>query len=334
MDVTIGIDVSKETLDVCLMVQGDKRPRFKTFQNEGKGYESLLAWTRRGTPDASRHFCLEATGPYSTGVATFLADAEELVSVVNPRRVKHAGISQGVGNKTDHSDARLLADYCRKESPAPWRLCAPEVRVLTALMRRLEAMEVHRDRENNRLEDTALPKVVVRSIKNSIRFLDREIEKLNKEVKDHIDNHPGLKQDRDLVVTIPGIGDKLAQWILAELPDVQTFDSAHQVAAFAGLAPSEYQSGSSVKRRTHISKAGNARLRHWLFMPAQCACIYNPLVKALYERLVERGLAPKAAVIAGMRKLLMLAYGVLKSRQPFRLDYAQSNRCKPLLCPA
>lgn len=329
MQAFVGIDVSKDKLDVCLLMEG-KKPRHKTFSNQPSGFQALLDWTERHAAGCDLHFCLEATGCYSTGVATFLAEAEETVSVVNPYRVKHAGISQGAGNKTDHADARLLADYCRKENPPAWRLCAPEARVLMALMRRLETMEVQKSREENRLEDKNLPKQVVASIKNSVRFYEREIKKLESQIEDHVNKNPGLKEDRDLLTTIPGIGEKLAQWILAEMPAMSGFDSAQQAAAFVGLAPREYQSGSSVKRRSHITKAGSGRLRHWLFMPAQCACVHNPLVKALYERLLARGMTKKAAVVAGMRKLLMLAYGVLTSRQTFQPDYHETRRSPKL----
>ena len=117
--------------------------------------------------------------------------------------------------------------------------------------------------------------------------------------------------------TIPGIGPVAAHALLAELPDPSRFATAQQAAAYAGLAPREYRSGTSVKKRTRLSKAGNARLRKALYLPAMTAIRFNPLVGAFYARLVEAGKAKMAALGACMRKLLMIAYGVLKSRTPF-----------------
>jgi transposase len=131
-----------------------------------------------------------------------------------------------------------------------------------------------------------------------------------------------LQADRQLLESIPGIGAVTAQAILAELPDPARFASAQQAAAYAGLAPREYGSGTSVRRRTRLSKAGNARLRKALYLPALTALRFNPLLKALFERLVAAGKSKMAAVGACMRKLLMIAYGVLKNRTPFDPSWA------------
>src|SRR5688572_17261270 len=111
-----GIDVSKDTLDACLLLPGG-RAKEATFANDPKGHAALLAWADRHAKGAAVHFCLEATGPYSEAIATYLADAGQLVSVVNPTRVKYAGLARGRGNKTDKADARLIADYAAREHP-------------------------------------------------------------------------------------------------------------------------------------------------------------------------------------------------------------------------
>lgn len=314
--VWIGIDVSKLTLDVCI-VHSERKPRSHTFANKRDGHQALLAWVERSVGDTPRHFCLEATGPYSQPIAAFLAEHAQTVSIVNPFRVKHAGMASGVVNKTDHADARLLAEYCRKEQPAVWRLCAPEVRTLTALMRRLEGLKTDRTREHNRLEDPSLETLVMDSIHAVIGFLDAEIRRLSDQIDKHIKQNPHLKEDRDLLTSIPGIGNTLAQWILAEVPDIHQFASAQSLSAYAGLNPKEFQSGSSIHRKTQLSKAGNARLRKALYLPAVAAIRFNPVVQALCHRLQARGLSKMASIGAAMRKLLHLAYGVLKHRRPF-----------------
>jgi transposase len=124
-----------------------------------------------------------------------------------------------------------------------------------------------------------------------------------------------------LLQSIPGIGELTAWDILAELPDVEQFDSAQAVAAYAGLSPREHRSGSSIHKKTRLSKQGNARIRKAMYFPAVNALTWNPLVKAHYERLVAAGKIRMVALAAAMRKMLMICYGVLKHQQPFQADW-------------
>jgi len=316
----IGIDVSKDTLDVCLLKESGK-PAFKQFRNDACGFAKLLRWSVNLTP-LPKHFCMEATGPYSQELALFLSEAGELVSMENPRRIKHYGIGLGIQNKTDHADAYLIASFCQKHEPAPFRLASPEVRELIGLLRRLDAVETHRHQEHNRLKQPGLTKEVIRSLKSSISFLEKECRRLKDQIQQHVDNHPKLKADRDLLTGIPGIGDTTAYWLLAELGDVSLFPDAKSAAAFAGLNPCVYTSGTSVRKRTRISKTGNVYLRRALYMPAMVAARYNPLVRDLYERMTKAGKHKMVALAAAMRKLLMIAYGVLKNQKEFSAEPA------------
>ncbi len=318
----IGIDVAKLTLDVCLHREGSK-PLSRQFDNSAAGFANLLRWVQGHTPMAGCHFCMEATGTYGQALAFFLAETGQKVSVVNPFRTKHAALGRGVGNKTDQADAWVLADYCRKENPPLWRAAAPEVRTLVALLRRLQNFKDQLQQETNRLSEPGVLQVVQHSLCKSIQFIKGEITCLEHAIEEHIREHPRLKEDRDLLTSIPGISTTTAHWILAELPDVEQFASAQSAAAYAGLAPQESRSGTSVRKATRLSKRGNACLRRALYMPALSAIRYNPLVKAFFEQLVARGKCRMVAVGAAMRKLLMIAYGVLKSRRAFSLEPAQ-----------
>ncbi|HEV2124181.1 MAG TPA: IS110 family transposase [Chloroflexota bacterium] len=144
-----------------------------------------------------------------------------------------------------------------------------------------------------------------RSIEETIAFLDRQVASLQQQIRAHSDNTPSLKADKELLISIPGIGEIAAQQILAELPDVSQFQSAESAAAFAGLAPSEFRSGKSVHKHTRLSKAGNRHLRQAVYFPAVTAIGHNPLVRALYERLIASGKARMAAIGAAMRKVLI-----------------------------
>ena len=312
----IGLDISKDTLDACLLRQTGK-PQHKTFANTSAGHQKLLRWVQHSAAEGTCHFALEATGAYGQSVAEFLTQADQGVSVLNPARVKYGGIATGQGNKTDKADARTIADYCRLHSPPLWKQALPEVRQLTALVRRLQSLKGMRANEKNRLQLPGHAEPVRRSIEETIAFLDQQVASLQQQISDHIANTPSLKADQELLTSIPGIGEVAAQQILAELPDVSQFQSAEAAAAFAGLAPAEFRSGKSVHKHTRLSKAGNRRLRQAVYFPAVTAIRHNPLVKSLYERLIASGKARMAAIGAAMRKVLMLAFGVLRTRQRF-----------------
>ena len=307
-----GIDIAKETLEAHLLRPAGK-PKSREFANTETGWEKLISWVSNLAGE-NVHFCMEATGAHSHGLAELLAKTGRLVSVVNPARVKYYGMSEGILNKTDPVDARVIAAYCREKHPEPWNLSRPEVRQLVALMRRLEAVQNHLLQEQNRLREPGLTDKVQGSIRTVIRFLEEEIVRLKGEIREHVQAHPKLQEDHDLLTSIPGIGDTTADWILAELPDIRLFDDAKSVAAWAGLSPREHTSGTSIRKQSRMTKAGNRFLRKALYMPAIAATRYNPEIKDLFYRLVGRGMHKKAAVGAAMRKLLMFAYGVLKSR--------------------
>jgi transposase len=170
--------------------------------------------------------------------------------------------------------------------------------------------------EANRL-DVATTAPVRESLSEHLAFLDAEIARAQGLIRSHIDTHPGLRGQRDLLLTIPGVGEATAAKLLAEIMDVKLYAGARQLAAFAGLAPRLHESGSSVRRRARLSKAGAPRLRKALYFPAVVAIRHDPYVKDLSERLRARGKCPMQVIGAAMRKLVHLAYGVLKSGRPF-----------------
>jgi transposase len=260
---------------------------------------------------------MEATGPYSEAPATHLTDAGRLVSVVNPTRIKYAGLAWGRGNKTDTADAKLIAEYARQEKPAAWQPPTPEVRELQALVRRLDDLTEMAAREKGRLASPALTTAIRQSVERTVRLLEKETAKLRADADELVAATRALHADRTLLESIPGVGRQTATTILAELPAVDRLPSAQSAAAYCGLAPREFKSGTSVRRRTRLSKAGNARLRKALFLPTQTAVRFNPLLQGFLERLVDAGKPKMQAIGACMRKLVMICYGVLKNRTPF-----------------
>jgi transposase len=196
--------------------------------------------------------------------------------------------------------------------------------VLQALLSRREAIAQDLQRERNRLEKadaTNTPLSISQSIEESIAFLGQQLEKLQHDIDDHIDKHPNLKADRDLLISIPAVGPQVGNHLLAVMHNHQ-FQSAEQLAAYLGLVPAERQSGTSILGRPHLSKAGPARIRAILYMAAIVATQHNPHIKALYQRLQERGKTKMSALGAAMRKLVHLCFGVLKTRKPYQPNYA------------
>ena len=319
----VGIDVSKATLDCCLLAP-DGAARERAFPNDPRGHAGLLAWADRHAGGAAPHFCMEASGGYEGALAAHLHAAGRPVSVVNPTRIKYAGILRGRGNKTDRADAKLIAQFVRDHGPPAWSPPPPEVRELQALVRRRDDLRGLAAREKARLDAPLLTPTARKSVERTIRLLGKEADRMQAAADALIAAAPALAADRDLLATIPGVGAQTASTVLAELPRLDRVPTAQAAAAYCGLAPREFKSGTSVKKRTRLSKAGNARLRTALYLPTLTAIRFNPVLRQFFARLVAAGKPRMQAVGACMRKLVMLCYGVLKNRAPF--DPAWASR--------
>lgn len=329
----LGIDVSKATLDVALLLEAPAskpqafntprsfKMRHRVFKNTAQGHEQLLVWLQdQGTLAGNSgpvHACLEATGTYAESVARSLYEAGHLVSLVNPFMVRAFGQSQLKRTKTDRADAQLIARFCALSTPPLWKPTAPEISELQALVRRIETLEEMKRMEENRLSSGVSCQIVRASLQDHILYLDTQIKDTKRQIRDHIEAHPALKEQAALLQSIPGVGEATAALVLAEIGDISQFHSARQVAAFAGLVPRVRESGSSVRGKPRLSKVGSPRLRKGLYFPAMTALRFNPLLRALKERLEKQGKCPMLILGAAMRKLLCLAYGVLKSGLPF-----------------
>lgn len=319
----LGIDISKSKFDVALLLD-DSRLHHRVFLNSAAGFQHLSTWLSKRKVNRV-HACMEATGTYSEALALYLLKAGHIVSVLNPAIIKAFAKTEMSRTKTDKTDASLIARYCQKHQPPAWAPPPPEISELQALLRRLEALTEMRQQESNRLDAGINAGSVIKSVTDHIAYLDEQITHTQSLIRDHIDQNPSLKQQRDLLSTIPGIGDLTAAKLLAEIVDINHYQSARQVAAFAGLVPKHNQSGSSVRGRPKLCKVGTARLRKALYFPAIVATQHNPVIKAFSERLRGRGKCPMQIIGAAMRKLIHLAYGVLKSGKPFDPHYGKTT---------
>ena len=308
----LGIDVSKDKLDCALCVEG--KYKSKVVTNNAQGFTDLLNWLHKWHVD-SPHVCMEATGVYWEASAEFLAAHNLPVSVVNPAQIKAFGGSRLVRTKTDAVDARLIAEFCLRMTPEAWQPPSPAEQALRALVQRLDALQRMHTQERNRL--SVAREAVRKGIADHLAWLDKEIEALTKQIRDHIDGDSDLKQKHDLLDSIPGVGERTIAAILAFGASPDHFANARQCVAFAGLNPRQHQSGSSVNGKPRMSKVGHALLRKTLYMPAMVTLYNTAWGKVFRNRLALAGKPPKLIIGAMMRKLLHVAFGVLKSGQPF-----------------
>jgi transposase len=319
----LGLDVAKLKFNACLVRQGGKL-RHKVFPNNPQGFAQLSDWLKK--QEAKQvHACMEATGTYGDSLAAYLHEQDHLVSVVNPAAIKAYAQSHLSRTKTDRVDASLIAGFCSERRPPAWHPPAPQVQELQALVRRLESLQEMHTMEENRLSSGISVGAVRESVEEVLAHLAEQIRKTEALIRSHINNHPGLKRQRELLDSIPGIGETTAAALLAEVPDIKQYKSARQVAAFAGLVPRERQSGSSVRGRVRLSKIGNARLRKALYFPAVTALRCSPFFQQWAEGLRQRGKSKMAVIGAAMRKLVHLAYGVLKTGRPFDPEWARKE---------
>jgi transposase len=317
----LGLDISKLKFNACLL-RADGKLRHKVFPNNPTGFSQLCDWLARQGVERV-HACLEATGAYGDSLAADLHEAGHTVSIVNPAAIKAYAQSHLPRTKTDRVDAALIAGFCSERRPLAWHPPEREVRELQALVRRLESLTEMRTMEENRLSSGISVAAVKASVEEVLAYLSEQIKKTEALIRDHINRHPGLKQRSELLDSIPGIGETTAAVLLAEVPDISQYQSARQVAAFAGLVPRERQSGSSVRGRVRLSKIGNARLRKALYFPAITALRCSPFFQSWAKGLRERGKSKMAVIGAAMRKLIHLAYGVLKTGKPFDPEWAK-----------
>ncbi len=321
----VGIDVSKKTLDVAVTVDGKEVVSAGQFANETKGHKALLKWVNKQTRKHSSsevHYTMEATGSYSEDLHEFLSEAGEKVSVENPMKVKSFSQVQMMRTKTDAVDAAVIARYAWIIKPALTPPMEPSIKRLRALVRHVEHLTRCKAQEATRLEG-AKEKLVVKSIKAIVKRYDHEIEKTMEEINKHVDDNPDLKKKRDLLKSIPGIGEKLSSQLLCEIKGDAV--SVKAQVAHAGLAPRQRVSGSSVRGKTQICKMGNARLRKALYMPTMSAMRYNPHIREFYKKLVSQGKHKMVALCACMRKLLVIALGVLRNGVPYQEDWVSKR---------
>lgn len=321
----VGIDVSKLKLDCCWLRDPEKNKiKTKVFKNTLADHNALAAWLRSQTKSEASdiQIVMEATSIYHESLAYALHGLGFRVCVTNPARSKD--FAKGLGNthKTDAKDSLMLAMFGQRMTPDLWQPEPKEARELKALLARLEALEADLQRENNRLEKAEFNHSsdrILESLRKMIDHLTTEKKRLENDVDDHIDRHPQLKKDRELMTSIPGIGPVVSRVMLSVIHG-RSFKTAGQVAAYIGLIPRIQESGQW-KGRSRLSKQGSPKVRAKLYMAAVVSISKNPDISNQYQRLLKNGKSKMQAIGAAMRKLVQICFGVVKHQSEYRPQY-------------
>lgn len=316
-----GIEVSAQQFLVALAAdpsaQGVAR---REFANTPEGVESLRRWLVG--PGRRVRVVMEATGLYGLDLALCLEREPSLeVMVANPRAAHHFAHALMKRSKNEPIDVQVLVEFAARMPFQRWQRPSLAALHLHALARRLEALTDMHAAEKNRLHAARLsqawPPEVRRDLQRSLRALERAVKRLTRQAVAVIAQDPDLHLRYQLLLSAYGIGPTSAVQILAQLAVLSPQLDVRQWVAQAGLDPRHYDSGSSVHRKTRISKAGNRHLRRALYMPALVASVREPHLRAFYLHLLERGKTKMQALVAVMRKLLHAIFGMFKHRQPF-----------------
>jgi transposase len=308
-----GIDVSKARLDIALRPTGD---RFEEA-NDQAGIDSLVARLETARPTL---VVLEATGGLERPVAGALAAAGIPVAVVNPRQARDFARATGKLAKTDKIDAQILARFGEAVRPEPRPIPEREAREFSAILARRRQIIDMLTAENNRL-GSMTSKPVKKRIEAHVKWLERELSRTEEDLDETIRASDAWRKNEALLKSVPGVGPVLARTLLAELPELGAGEiMPKQLAALVGVAPLNRDSGTLRGRRT--TWGGREQVRAVLYMGALVATRYNPTIKEFYERLCSKGKPKMVALVACMRKLLVILNAILKNHTPWRSSHA------------
>lgn len=330
---TAGLEIGKRELVVC--VDG----RTSRLANDREGHQKLLRYLTHG--GTAVRVCLEATGSYHLDVALALhAHPHVELQVLNPLVARRFAEAQSQRAKTDRVDAAALEKYAECMPHQEWVAPSRAWLALRSITRRMRQLADLKSSEGNRLHAAtvaeALPSIVADSVREDLAYLDGQVKRLQREARALVKQDPTLTRLLQLLVSVPGIGERSGLYLLGELAPLARDLSARQLVAYAGLDPRPVESGSSVHKPRHISKRGSSRLRQILYMTALVAARTDPAFAAFYAHLQKQQKAKKLALVAIMRKQLHAIRGMWASNTPFdakklfpKLELPQSQITAP-----
>ena len=339
---TVGIDVSYKTFDARFgtidPLQNTIISQAKSFKNSPAGFKLFLRWIKTFivSRDVPLIFVMEATGVYYEHLAHFLLEHGYQVAVILPNKIRNYAKSLESKSKTDPIDAATITRFGLERKLSLWTPPSDTLKTLRDLCREYHCLKANITQIKNQLhalKSSFKPhKESFKRKQQFLRFLNRQIALIQKELHNLVKTEPDLAQRLKNIKTAKGLGDITILTVLAETRCFELVSNQKQLTSYAGFDVVFNDSGMK-KGKTSISKKGNKFIRKALFMPALSACRANPQMKQLYQRLVAKGKNKKLAIIAVARKLLLLIYTLWKSNSPYIPDY-KSARPIPQTVPA
>lgn len=306
LEVYVGIDVSKDRLDVAI---GEAQTG-QAVSNSQRGIRKLVKQMLAQRP---KLLVVEATGGYEEAVVMALFEAGLPVALVSPQRVRQYARAKGLLAKTDRLDAQILADYGKHIQPRRFVGKSAERRRLSALVGRRKQLNEMIQAEKNRLRSRDLS--LQGSLERVIQCLKAELVAIDQEIEQFLQDHQALEEQEQLLRTAQSIGRVTAATLVADLPELGQLDRK-EIAALVGVAPINRDSGR--KRGYRKTQGGRPAVRSALYMSALTGIRYNPILKAHYNHLLKRGKEKKVAITACMRKMLTILNAMMRDQQPFR----------------
>lgn len=302
--IVVGIDVSKDSLDVAVSGRGAVR----SFANSSDGHTQIVRFLR---PLAPERIVLEATGGYERTLVVELVAADLPAVVVNPRQVRDFARAIGRLAKTDRIDAQVLARFAADVRPEIRPVPDENAQRLREQLARRRQLVRMITAESNRLKQVR-GKVVRRSIETVLKALRKQLDDIDRRLDELIRQTPAWREKEDLLKTVPGVGDKTARTLIAQLPELGRC-SRQQIAALVGVAPINRDSGQFRGKRT--TWGGRGDVRSILYMATLSASRFNPTIQKHYQHLLAKGKQKKVALVACMRKLLTILNALVRENK-------------------
>lgn len=313
---TVGIDVSKDTLDISASNDGCTFRSYKTSNSEA-GFCKIHEWLQTIAAPESWRICVEATSSYHKRLVLWFEGRNVQLLVLNPNQARDLAKGLGIMHKSDPADATVLAKCARMAWREPTPIPAGKKADLQEISRRIEVLTKMRADEKRRLKKPAASEAFLTSCHRTIAQFDQEIERLEFDWMELLRKSDDLSQTYDLIRTVPGVGHKTARVLVCELFIVERKRTPKQCAAYAGVAPYEQTSGTSLRKNARTFSTGNRRLRCALYMACIATVRFDPEMKSLYDRIVEQGKAKKVAIVAAMNKMIRRVCAVANRKTPW-----------------
>ena len=305
-EISVGIDVSKSKLDIYIEPSGE----YFSLSNDKKGFQKLVSKLKRNNV---RLIILEATGGYELNAAYALLDANLPVSIINPKRIRRFAGAKDLNCKTDKIDAKLIAEFANIMKPEPRELLSKDLRELKELVTRRTQLVDDITAQKNR-QETVTNKYVVRKLKSHIKYLEKEVEEIEKVILSQIERNPDYKFLYHFLMSFKGIGFVTAATLIAEMPELG-YLSREEISALLGVAPFNADSGQKCGKR--FIRGGRKNLRDAFYMATLSACQWDERIKEFYQNLLAKNKVKKLALTACMRKFIVIINAKLKELRIF-----------------